>query len=172
MKVFQIFPRKFRVYLFEHTRGIYGLKGQVLRLALVKTLALNCGENIGIQENVYMFHLEGIVFGNNISIDSMSHIDGAGGLEIGDHVMVAHGVTVRSTGHKYREPSVPIDAQGYFFEKTVICDNVWIGAKATILSGIRLGTGSIVGANAVVTKDVPPNMIVGGSPARVLKSRI
>jgi len=58
------------------------------------------------------------------------------------------------------------------FVPIVIEDDVWIGANATILKGVRISRGSIVGSGAVVTKDVPPYSIVGGNPAKIIRSRL
>lgn len=85
---------------------------------------------------------------------------------------IAHGVTILSTTHKFVDVNVNIKDQRIEEKKTIIENNVWIGAKATILSGIRVGRGSIIGANSVVTHNVPENSVVGGVPARVIKKRL
>ena len=76
-----------------------------------------------------------------------------------------------SEEHIYIDRNLPIKDQGKTYAPVTIKDNVWIGAKATILSGVTIGTGAIVGAGAVVTKDVPENSIVAGVPARIIKNR-
>jgi galactoside O-acetyltransferase len=73
--------------------------------------------------------------------------------------------------HRFDRTDVPIHGQGVTSRGVVIEDNVWIGMNVSILDGVRIGNGSIVGAGAVVTKDVPANAIVVGNPARVLRFR-
>ena len=165
------FPKKFQRWLFNHIRGRKGNWGIVSRYALIRNLAQECGDNVVIDENVYIFNIHNISFGCNVSVNSMCYIDGFGGITIGNNVSIAHGSTIMSSSHKYQGLDTPIKYQGIDAAPVYIEDNVWIGAKATILYGRRVASGSIVGANSVVTKDIGINEIWGGSPARKIKNR-
>lgn len=167
-----ILPYSMRYKLFEHYRMTKGIKGIALRYILLKTLCKACGNNVAIESSVYLLNPARLSLGNNVSINPMCYIEAAGEISIGNDVSIAHGVTVMSTSHQYTNLEIPIKDQGISYEKVVIGSNVWIGAKATILSGTTIRSGVIVGANAVVTKDVPENTIVGGVPARLIKSRV
>ncbi|MCI8994549.1 MAG: acyltransferase [Lachnospiraceae bacterium] len=101
----------------------------------------------------------------------MSYIEGAGGIMLGNHVAIANGVSLISTEHNYSNPSIPIKDQGIELAPIVIEDDVWIGSRAVILSGNRIRKGSIIGAGAVVTKDVEEYLICVGVPARPVKDR-
>lgn len=170
--LFSCFPRKFRVKLFEFSRKIIGLKGQIIRGSLLKTLAKECGQNVIIFHDVYLSHIESLSLGSNISIHPMSFIDAAGRVKIGDNVSIAHGTSILSTSHKYCELGTPIREQGYIFSETVVKENVWIGAKVTILCGITVESGCVIAANSVVNKNTAIDSIVGGCPAKFIKSRV
>ncbi|MCA9936785.1 MAG: hypothetical protein KC415_22775 [Anaerolineales bacterium] len=73
--------------------------------------------------------------------------------------------------HGFADVQRPISEQGYTNAPIVIEDDVWIGFQAVILPGVTVGKGSIIGAGAVVTKDVPPYSIMGGVPARLIRQR-
>ncbi len=113
----------------------------------------------------------GISLGANTYIGPNSVLFGAGGIEIGEAVMISPGVVITSHQHTVRRADVDIRDQPTEFVKVVIERNVWIGANATILPGLRLGEGCVVGAGAVVTHDVPRRSIVAGVPARVTGER-
>lgn len=83
---------------------------------------------------------------------------------LGSHVYVGPGVSFFAAGHEVREFSRHTGAD------IVVEDQVWLGAGAIILQGVRVGANSVVGAGSVVTEDVPPGTIVAGSPARVIRS--
>lgn len=170
--IYSLLPITIRLHLLNKKCQKTGIVQIGLRYALLKSLAKDVGENVRISENVYLFHTENISIGSNVSIWPMSYIEGSGGVSIGNDVSIAHSVTILSEEHKYFDSSVPIKDQGKTYAPVTIKNNVWIGAKATILSGVTIGTGSIVGAGAVVTKDVPDNSIVVGVPAKIIKKRI
>jgi len=86
--------------------------------------------------------------------------------------MMAPDVIILSKNHEYGSLDRPMRAQGEQAEKPVIIgDDVWIGTRVVILPGVNVGKGAILAAGAVVTKDVPEYAIVGGNPARFIKSR-
>ena len=89
---------------------------------------------------------------------------------IGNHVNLAQGITVTALNHNFNDTTKRIDEQGICTKPIVIGDDVWIGANAVILSGVTIGSHCVVAAGAVVTKDVPDNTVVGGVPAKVLKT--
>lgn len=95
-----------------------------------------------------------------------------GPLVIGRDVMMGPNCVIITSNHRSSDTSVHMIEQGYEEPKQVtISDDCWIGINVVIVPGVTIGEGSIIGAGAVVTKDVPPYSIVGGVPAKVIKSR-
>ena len=90
--------------------------------------------------------------------------------EIGDHCMLANGCLVTDGNHRFDDPERPVPWQGFTTKgPTILEDNVWLGANVVVTSGVRIGRRSVIGANSVVTEDVPPFSIAAGAPAKVLK---
>ena len=94
------------------------------------------------------------------------------GASIGDSVVIGQAVAILSTTGRHVRPA-PATATPTNISPSVpvMEDDVWIGRGAVILPGVRVGKGSIVGAGAVVTKDVPPRSVVSGAPARIIRKR-
>lgn len=111
-----------------------------------------------------------IRIGRNSLIGELNVLRGQGGITIGDRVYTAPLVQLLAVNHVYDDPARPMVDQGITAEGIVIEDDVWIGAGAIVTDGVRVGRGAVVAAGAVVTQDVPPHTVVGGVPARVLKT--
>jgi carbonic anhydrase/acetyltransferase-like protein (isoleucine patch superfamily) len=93
-------------------------------------------------------------------------------LVVGDHCLISQFVSLIATGHDYRRADLRIDEQGVSDRHGIrIADDVWIGAMVTVLPGVEIGTGAVVGSGAVVTRDVEPYAVVVGNPARVVGAR-
>jgi maltose O-acetyltransferase len=93
-------------------------------------------------------------------------LDARGPLVIGENVSISPEVVILTAGHRTDDPGFPVETRPVTIE-----DHVWIGTRATILPGVRLGRGCVVAAGAVVTRDVPPLAIVGGVPAAQIGTR-
>ena len=171
MKFYALLPKKIRIYLLSYHRNTSGKIGMIIRVSLVKSLARKCGDGVFIFTGVYIMNIENLSLGNNISIHPMSYIDARGGVNIHNDVSIAHSTTILSTTHNYSNLLIPIRNQGITMQETTINNNVWIGAKVTILQGGIIESGCIIAANSVVTKSFAKNTILGGTPARVLKER-
>ena len=92
-------------------------------------------------------------------------------VEIGEHCMFANGCFISDGSHRFDDPHKPVPWQGFTTKgPTRIGDNVWCGAHAVITSGVTIGERSVIGANSVVTADIPPFSIAAGTPARVLRT--
>ncbi len=91
-------------------------------------------------------------------------------VEIGDHCMFANGCLITDANHRIADPDQPITWQGFTSKgPTRVGDNVWCGANVVITSGVAVGERCVIGANSVLTSDIPPFSIAAGAPARVLK---
>lgn len=90
-------------------------------------------------------------------------------ITIGDHALIAEYVTIRDQDHRYGG-GTPTARNGFDTAPIVIGNNVWIGAKATITRGVTIGNNAVIAAGAVVISDVPADTIVGGVPAKILKT--
>lgn len=114
-----------------------------------------------------------VTMGRNCSISNNCFISGwTSGITLGDNVMIAPNCVIVAFNHGFKDTETPMIEQPWTGEPVIIEDDVWIGANCTITMGVRIGKGSIVAANAAVTKDVPAYSIVGGVPAKVLGSRL
>ena len=112
-----------------------------------------------------------IVIGNNVGIGEFAYLGGAGGLEIGDECIVGQYLSCHPENHNYDDITISIRHQGVSRKGIKIGKNCWIGSKVTILDGVEIGAGSIIAAGSVVTKSFYENSIIGGVPAKLLKSR-
>jgi acetyltransferase-like isoleucine patch superfamily enzyme len=171
VSVSKTFPKSFRMRIFYFSRDIKGIAGLVIRYVLLKTIALRCGDNVSVHPGVYLLSPDKITIGNNVSIHPMCYIDAGGFIDIGDDVSLAHGVTLLSTSHQYSSTSIPIKNQTLLYRRTIIQNDVWIGAKSTVLYGRVIQEGAIVGANSLVNKDLLKNSVSLGVPAVTIKTR-
>ena len=113
---------------------------------------------------------KGILIGNNVGIGEYAYLGGAGGLTIDDDCIIGQYFSCHPENHKYKLRVLPIRLQGTTREGIHIKKNCWIGSKVTVLDGVVIGEGCVVAAGSVVTKSVPPFSVIGGVPAKILKS--
>ena len=133
-------------------------------------LGMQIGERALIYRNVLL--LGRIRLGEGSSISNNSCLNGASvGIDIGRDVMIAPNCCLVAFNHGTVLSGMPMIRQPLAESPIVVEDDVWIGANCTITAGVTIRTGAVVAANSVVTRDVGPNEIVGGAPARLLKLR-
>ncbi|MBC7404634.1 MAG: acyltransferase [Cytophaga sp.] len=124
-----------------------------------------------LQPRVTIIHSERIVAGTHLGINTGTYINGVGGIEFGNNVLIGSNVTISSGEHPIDGVSPPIFSRVVTPKKIVILDDVWIGAGAVIMPGITLAKGSVIGANAVVTKDTEEYAVYVGVPAKKIRNR-
>lgn len=114
-----------------------------------------------------------IIIGDNCSIGRDNHITAISSIIIGNGCLTGRWVTITDNSHGTFSESelkiIPKQRKLHSKGNVVIGENVWIGEKATILPGVSIGTGAIIAANAVITKDIPPYSIAAGCPAKVIR---
>jgi acetyltransferase-like isoleucine patch superfamily enzyme len=111
-----------------------------------------------------------IKIGCDSLVGEYSVIRGQGGVHIGNRVYTSPFTQIIAVNHVFDDPSRPFVEQGITAQGIVIEDDVWLGAGAVITDGVTVGQGAVVAAGAVVTKDVPPHTVVGGVPAKIIKT--
>lgn len=110
---------------------------------------------------------ENIRVGRNVFINQNCTMYDLGGIDIADDVMIGPNVSIITSGH----PLEPSQRRAFVIAKPIVIErNVWIAAGVTIIGGVTVGENSVLAAGSVVTRDVPPNTLVGGNPARVIRS--
>ena len=145
----------------------------IIRANTDKQPGIDIANDVCVQENVLINANRGFVsIGHGSWIGPCSVISGNGGVDIGKNVMIASHCAINTVSHNYCRTDIPMRDQGLNCEPVLIGDDVWIGIGAIILQGIQIGRGSIIGAGAVVTRDIPPYSIAMGTPARVTGSRL
>ncbi len=144
---------------------------QRLRYIILKRAFKSCGKRVTIKRNVWFVYPEYIEIGDDVLINNSCFFEGGKGIKIGNYVQLAHSVSIVSMNHSFARKDLPIKKQGFSGGPVEIGDDVWLGAKVTVLPGVRIGEGSVIGANSVVTHDIPSYSVAVGSPARVIKKR-
>ena len=114
---------------------------------------------------------EKLVIGQNVGIAANAFIAMRGKVEIGDDTIFGPGVSIHAENHNFKDLDTPIRLQGATRKGIKIGKNCWIGSKVIILDGVNIGDNVIIGAGAVVTKDIPSYAIAAGVPAKIIKNR-
>lgn len=144
-----ISPRKAKITM--------GVRTQVSPGAIIQG-NVRIGDNCSVQSYAIL-----VGYGQDIKDD--------GSIIIGNNVRIAPHVMMLAANHNFEDVTKPICQQGLKLESIIIEDDVWIAGRANIMAGVCIGTGSVVAAGAVVTKDVPPYSVVAGVPAKVINKR-
>lgn len=116
-----------------------------------------------------------IILGNNVEIGDFVHIAAINKVKIGNNVLIASKVFISDINHgnyqgnRQTSPYIHPKDRELSFSSVIIEDDVWIGESVSILPGVIIGKGSIIGANTVITKSIPPNVIAVGNPATPIK---
>ncbi|MBB1330209.1 acyltransferase [Pseudoalteromonas sp. SG43-1] len=135
---------------------------------VLKVLEDNGNESM-LANNIYIARATNLWIGSGCRINENVYIEQA---EIGRDVLIAPNVTILSRMHEFSRIDIPISMQGYKKQmKVYIEDDVWLGRNVIVMPGIRIGKGAIVAAGSVVTKDVGDYTIVGGVPAKLIRTR-
>lgn len=134
------------------------------------------GKNLAISYGVKIYPSQYVNIGDNVMIGRDVIIStsksGRSPISIGNNVMIAHRSLIIGGNHEYSRTDIPINIQGEGVQGAIIVeDDVWIGAGCIILSGVRIGKGSIIGSGSIVIKDIPKYSIAVGNPAKVIKNR-
>jgi len=123
-----------------------------------------------VEYGVYISDARKLKIGKHVRINENVLLQGK--IRIGDYVMLAPNISIYSKTHLYDDINIPMVLAGESETQEVIIENnVWVGINTVILPGVRIGEGSIVGANSVVNKDIEPFSIVGGVPAKLIRKR-
>jgi acetyltransferase-like isoleucine patch superfamily enzyme len=159
------------------TIGKYLKLGDNVYLSGLGTEGITIGNNVGIgaHSNVIVSTSfnnigKGIKIGNNVGIGEFAYLGGAGGLEIGDDCIIGQYLSCHPENHNYQDTDILIRQQGVNRKGIKIANNCWIGSKVTVLDGVDIGEGSIIAAGAVVNQSFPANSIIGGVPAKLIKT--
>ncbi len=141
-----------------------------LRRILAKRVFKRCGEDVVIHHNVLFNSGRNIELGDGVFLNRDVMLDDRAALTIADHTMIAAGVVIETHSHAYDDFSVPLPHGGRIPAPVHIGSNTLLGYKVAVMAGVNIGNRCIVAANSVVTKDVSDQTIVGGVPARVIKT--
>ncbi len=139
-----------------------------LRRFCGKLMLKHCGKHANIEHNAYFSPKVSLGDYSGIGVNAKIH----GTCIIGDYVMMGEDCTIITRNHRFDRLDVPMMEQGFEEERPVTIGNdVWIGDKVTILPGVHIGNGCVIGAGSVVTRDVPDHAVAAGVPAKVIRFR-
>ena len=149
-------------------RGV--LHGNVLQM--LREGRLTIGPHAYFEPGVWLTSDTGRIAiggGSLLNLDVM--VAAVESVTIGDHCMLANGCVVTDGDHRFDDPETPVPWQGFTSKGSVVIgDNVWLGAHVVVTSGVTIGRRAVIGANSVVTSDIPEFCVAAGAPARVLRT--
>lgn len=157
----------------EVGNGVYIFKGVRIDGKGHENNRIHLENGVILERNVVIGALNKtcINIGQDTFIGSSVCIAGPGSIKIGKHCLIAAHTGIYANNHNFTDTIKPIKYQGISHQGIVIEDDCWLGHGVKVLDGVTIGRGSVIGAGAVVTKDIPPFSIAVGVPAKVIKSR-
>ncbi|MEC4050887.1 acyltransferase [Flavobacterium sp. SUN046] len=156
---------KFFLIIFRNTPTVIGV---LIRYVLLKNICKKLGDNVVVYQHVVFDAPEMMEIGNEVSIHPFCYL--AGAITIGDYVSIAHTTAFHSHNHTWGNKELPIKMNPVIVKRIVIQNDVWIACNCVILSGVEIGTRSVVAAGSIVTKSFEGNSIIAGNPAKILKA--
>lgn len=109
--------------------------------------------------------------GDNFGCGDSCFFGCAGGIKLGNDVMMGQNIRFHAQNHLFSDTSVPMSQQGTTEKGITVGDDCWFGSGCVVLDGVSIGKGCVIGANAVITKDIPDFSVVVGNPGRIIKNR-
>ncbi len=137
-----------------------------LRAVVQSLIGRQVGVNFRLFPPFYTDFGKNITIGDNVFINSGCHFQDQGGIYIGDGDLIGHNVVIATVNHDLD----PANGRKNTYLPVKLGNHVWVGSNAVILPGVTVGEWAVIAAGAVVTKDVPPYAVVGGVPAKVIKT--
>jgi acetyltransferase-like isoleucine patch superfamily enzyme len=168
-------PASWRHALIRWTRYGESRISAAIRHAAYRTLLRKMGDDVIIFPAVFIYGPEWIEIGSRVSIHEFSYIRGyprGGDIRIGNAVLIAPGCIINAANHRVDEPGVLIRDSGEDYRPIQIEDDVWLGASVSVISGVRIEKGAVVGAGAVVSKSLPDHVVAVGVPAVKHRQRV
>ncbi|MBN2501245.1 MAG: acyltransferase [Anaerolineales bacterium] len=150
---------------------IPGVVGVFLRYLFLRPFFKHSDGFFRMLERVVVEYPHGLSLGKDVGFNIGCWVNARGDVTIGDYVILGPYCVIHSANHNMESLDVPVQQQGFVEMPVTIGDNVWMGARVTVLPGVTIGENAVIGAGAVVTKDIPPNAIAVGNPAQVLRLR-
>ncbi|MEN8884906.1 MAG: acyltransferase [Winogradskyella sp.] len=146
--------------------------GSGVKIVVEANAYIKFGDNVTIKNNttIYAKKNSKITFGNNTSTGHDTEISANKSITIGSDVIMGANTYITDSNHGYSMTGIPFREQPMEIGSVEIGNNVWLGRNAMILKGSNVGSDTVVAAGAVVTKCFPENIILGGVPAKVIKS--
>ena len=166
--------QKLRIVFYKMFLGRSSLKAIGYGSSLTCPASISIGEaSLGRYNELIACPNSKIIIGNNTCFNSGVHLNSSigGSISIGNNCLIGPNFVARTASHVFRDKSIPVRSQGHSCLDIVIHDDVWIASNVTVIGGVTLSKGCVVGAGAVVTKSLPPYSIAYGVPARVVSYR-
>ena len=158
-------------YVQRRVSKYEGKFGVGLRQEIYPRFFKHFDKDVVIRENCHFLYPEKISLGGGVGINYGCWINGAGGVDVLDEVLIGPYTVIHSANHIIPPKPEPIKESGWEMAKVTLVKNCWIAAHCTVLPGVRIGEGAVIGAGAVVTKDIPRFTIAVGVPASEVRKR-
>ncbi|RLD37418.1 MAG: hypothetical protein DRI74_06745 [Bacteroidetes bacterium] len=162
---------RFQIIAF-FTRSIPGRFGFEIRRILWPRYFAKCGVGTIIHVGAHILNPEKLTVGNNVHIGAFTYLQAGGGISLEGNCLLGPYAKIWSQNHQFRDPNLFISEQGYEYKAVYIGADVWIGANAFVMPGANIGDRCIISACSVVGgKNILPNTILAGNPARKIGTR-
>lgn len=162
---------QFEALVVGLVRSLPTVLGICVRNVFYRLLGMKASGIFWIQPGVTIVNLRKLKVGRNFGCNSGTYINAVGGISMGDDVLLGSNVTVSSGKHEIEGRESSVFSRPVTPLEITFGNDVWIGAGATILPGIHVASGTVVGANAVVTKNTLPYSVMVGLPAKAIRYR-
>ena len=140
--------------------------GNRWRVFLLKCFGMKYCEHVAVYSSAKVWAPWNVEMGSYVAVDDDVNLYSVDKITIGTKVAISRNAFICTASHDITKPNRPLVTA-----PITICDGAWIGARAIVLPGVKIGEGAVIAAGAVVTKDVEPWTVVGGNPAKLIKKR-